>query len=87
MSIIDTLITNRTQSDVTRWRTLHDKGWGGMTAGEKTEWFAGVKGAYNAADLNRVGEAIEYIADLFGGFGFPMMITPKTDWALSLIHI
>ena len=52
MSIIDTLITNRTQSDVTRWRTLHDKGWGGMTAGEKTEWFAGVKGAYNAADLN-----------------------------------
>ena len=83
MSIIDTLITDRTQSDVTRWRTLHDRGWGGMTEGEKAEWSAGVKGAYNATDLNRVGEAIEYIADLFGGFGFPMAITPKTDWAIK----
>lgn len=83
MSIIDTLITDRTQSDVTRWRTLHDKGWAGMTADEKAEWSAGVKGAYNATDLNRVGEAIEYIADLFGGFGFPMAITPKTDWAIK----
>lgn len=83
MGIIDTLITDRTQSDVTRWRTLHDKGWAGMTADEKAEWSAGVKGAYNATDLNRVGEAIEYIADLFGGFGFPMVITPKTDWTIN----
>ena len=76
MSIIDTLITDRTQSDVTRWRTLHDKGWDGMTEGEKVEWSAGVRGAYNATDLNRVG-------DLFGGFGFPMAITPKTDWTIN----
>ena len=83
MSIIDTLITDRTQSDVTRWRTLQDTGWDGMTEGEKVEWSAGVRGAYNATDLNRVGEAIEYIADLFGGFGFPMAITPKTDWTIN----
>lgn len=83
MSIIDTLITDRTQSDVTRWRTLHDKGWVGMTADEKAEWSAGVRGAYNATDLNRVGEAIEYIADLFSGFGFPMDIMPKTDWTIN----
>ena len=70
MSIIDTLITNRTQSDVTRWRTLHDKGWGGMTAGEKTEWFAGVKGAYNAADLNRVGEAMNISLICSAGLDF-----------------
>ena len=83
MSIIDTLITNRTQSDVTRWRTLHDRGWAGMTDDEKAEWSAGMKGAYNATDLNRVGEAILYIADLFGGFGFPMEITPRTDWDID----
>lgn len=87
MSIIDTLITNRTQSDVTRWRTLHDRGWAGMTDDEKAEWTSGMRGAYNAADLNRVGEAIEYIADLFGGFGFPIEIEPKTDWDIDDIPI
>lgn len=70
MSIIDTLITDRTQSDITRWRALHDKGWAGMTADEKAEWSAGMKGAYNATDLNRVNEALIYLRDLFGGFGF-----------------
>ena len=25
MSVLDTLITDRTQADVTRWKTLHDK--------------------------------------------------------------
>ena len=70
MSIIDILITDRTQSDITRWRTLHDKGWANMTADEKTEWTAGMKGAYNATDLNRVNNALIYLRDLFGGFGF-----------------
>lgn len=70
MSIIDTLITDRTQSDITRWRTLHDKGWANMTADEKAEWTAGMKGAYNATDLNRVNDALIYLRDLFGGFGF-----------------
>lgn len=70
MGIIDTLITDRTQSDVTRWRTLHDRGWAGMTADERAEWSAGMKGAYNATDLNRVNDALIYLRDLFGGFGF-----------------
>lgn len=53
-----------------------------MTEGEKAEWSAELKGAYNATDLNRVGEAIEYIADLFGGFGFLWRYS-KTDWAIK----
>lgn len=54
MSVLDTLITDRTQADVTRWKTLHDKGWFRMSPEEKVEWSSGLKGTYNATDLNRV---------------------------------
>lgn len=33
-----------------------------MTAAEQAEWLTGMKGAYNAADLNRVGIALNYLA-------------------------
>lgn len=61
MSVLDTLITDRTQADVTRWKTLHDKGWFRMSPEEKVEWSSGLKGTYNASDLNRVTAAMEYI--------------------------
>lgn len=70
MSIIDTLITDRTQSDVTRWRTLRDKGWAGMTADEKAEWSAGMKGAYNATDLNRVIAAMDTLNTEMKKYGY-----------------
>lgn len=45
MSVIDTLVTDRTAADVTRWRVLREKGLAGMTTDELTEWLAGMKGA------------------------------------------
>lgn len=59
MSIIDTLITNRTQGDV-----------GARNA----------KGTYNASDLNRVGAAMNYVADRLKDAGYDPHISPKTDW-------
>lgn len=59
MSIIDTLVTDRTQADV--------------SAGN-------AKGAYNAADLNRVGAAMNYVADRLRAAGYDPHIRPKTDW-------
>ena len=56
------LITDRTQADVDRVRQLAQKGFGNMTADEKTEWLNGLKGAYNASDLNRVGNAVNYLS-------------------------
>ena len=56
------LITDRTQADVDRVKYLAAKGWAKMTAAEKAEWQAGPKGAYNATDLNRVGNAVNYLA-------------------------
>ena len=38
------------------------------------------KGTYNAADLNRVGEAMNYVADRLRSAGYDPHISPKTDW-------
>lgn len=68
--IIDTLITDRTAADVARVHELAVKGYAGMTAAELAElaeWLAGMKGAYNAVDLNRVGTALNYLRDRLTG--------------------
>lgn len=92
MSVIDTLITDRTQAHVDRLKQLMKIGWQNMTDDEKAEYISGgadqltdmngeplfdsqneplysadlsgvQKGAYNYTDLNRVEEAVDYIAD------------------------
>lgn len=109
-TIIDTLITDRTQADVDRVNELAAKGYAhmvanmttemltdvqlakewalkeyvGMTEAELDEWFAGMKGAYNAADLNRVGTALNYLAGRLGPIcGKSITWTAKTDWAVT----
>ena len=59
MSIINTLVTARTQADV-------DAG--------------NAKGTYNASDLNRVGAAMNYVADRLRAAGYDPHISPKADW-------
>ena len=62
MSVIDTLVTDRTEADVSRYSELRDKGWAEMTAAERAEWAAGMKGAYNPnSDMNRVASAMSYL--------------------------
>lgn len=65
-TIIYTLITDRTTADVARVHELAVKGYAGMTAAELAEWLAGMKGAYNDVDLNRVGTALNYLRDRLG---------------------
>lgn len=74
------LITDRTQADVDRVRQLAQKGLGNMTADEKTEWLNGLKGAYNASDLNRVGAAVAYVAGRLKGYGYAVSVSPRQDW-------
>ena len=74
------LITDRTQADVERVRQLAQKGFGNMTADEKTEWLNGLKGAYNASDLNRVGAAVAYVAGRLTGYGYAVNVSPRQDW-------
>lgn len=51
MSIIDTLITDRTRS-----------------------------GHYDITDLNRVGEAMYFVAERLRTFGYDVVVSPKIDW-------
>lgn len=92
MSVLDSLVTDRTQAHVDRLKALMRIGWQNMTDEEKAEYLGGgleqlrdannqplfdsnneplysndsggvQKGAYNYTDLNRVEEAVDYIAD------------------------
>lgn len=41
------------------------------------------KGFYNASDLNRVGAAVQYVAERFAAQGYKVAVSPKTDWLAS----
>ena len=83
-TIIVTLVTDRTQADVERVRELAAKGFSAMTSDEQAEWLAGMKGAYNASDLNRVGTALNYLAGRLASIcGKSITWTAKTDWAVT----
>ena len=69
------LITDRSPADVERVRYLASL-WGPSagqwrgTAAELAEWNAGLKGAYNARDLNRVTLAASYLLTKLAGMGY-----------------
>lgn len=41
------------------------------------------KGFYNATDLNRVGQNLQYLADVLRGYGYNVFVNPKTDWTIT----
>ena len=75
------MITDRTVMDFMRWLELRNKGYANMTEDERAEWDSGMKGAYNVGDLNRVGAAVQYVADRLVSYGYQVSVNPKTDWA------
>lgn len=72
MSIIDTLITDRTAADTAALEALFAKAKAGTITDE--EWAVLTdpthKGAYNYTDLNRVSTALEYLRDRLNGYGY-----------------
>lgn len=85
----NTLITDRTAADFNRWLTLRNKGFSNMTDTEKAEWLTGtMKGAYNKADLNRVGECLNYLHDRLKDANYityQTTFTAKTNWTITSI--
>lgn len=77
------LITDRTQADVDYAARLNAAGWDGMTEDERTAWTLGLKGTYNASDLNRVGNAVNYVAGRLESAGYSASVDPKIDWLES----
>ncbi len=41
---------------------------------------------YNDSDLNRVGAAVQYVAERFAAQGYTVTVHPKTDWTEKDIH-
>lgn len=83
MSIIDDLITDRKAADVAQVKSLLALANVGDASAQYRLENEDFKGAYNAADLNRVGTACEYLHGLITDMGYdvPNYTTPKTDWA------
>ena len=84
-----TLITDRTQADYNRWEQLRNKGFANMTDTERAEWSAGnLKGSYHNSDLNRVGEALNYLHDRLlnaGYITYQNTFVAKTNWTITSI--
>lgn len=81
------LITDRTRADVERAIDLSVKGLLDMTADELAEFYAGMKGAYNATDLNRVESAVQYIANRLPIAGKSLNLDVKTLWEIKDVPI
>lgn len=80
------LVTDRTQADVDKVVKLQLKGWSNMTDQERQEWDAGLKGAYNASDLNRVQGAVTYLKNRLELAGYNVQnIIPGPIWYTSSI--
>ena len=74
------LIYDRTLEDVAEVRRLLAKldpeTGDGLTAAEQAKWDAGLKGAYNFTDLNRVEAAVKQLAAALTSAGYPVAVTP-----------
>ena len=77
------LITDRTERDVERWRLLQSKGYDGLSEEEKAEWQAGMKGAYNYEDLNRIESAVIFIANRLAEHGYYVYPEVKPSWSIT----
>lgn len=79
------LITDRTQQDVDRIRELAKKlNAGTATVEELAEWNSIVlKGSYDYSDLNRVGDAVQYLSEILKSHGYDCPVSPKLDWLES----
>ncbi len=85
----DFLITDRTIADVERVRYLSAL-WGPTpgqwrgTRAELTEWSDGMKGAYNAKDLNRLTMAANYLLTRLKGSGYKV---PEATAPVSMVSV
>lgn len=79
------LITDRTQQDVDRIRELAKKlNVGTATVEELAEWNSiALKGSYDYSDLNRVGDAVQYLSEILKSHGYDCPVSPKLDWSES----
>lgn len=81
--IIETLITDRTISDVTAVSGLAEAIKNGTATAEQVRQYLEVnqKGAYNHTDLNRVEEAVLYVAERLKEYGYLSTLPITRHWS------
>lgn len=73
------LIYDRTTDDAAEALRLARKAFAGtLTDEEKTVWLAGLKGAYNTADMNRVAAAVSTLSGLLNEAGYKNEISAQS---------
>ncbi|MGI6751077.1 MAG: hypothetical protein ACOX4U_00430 [Anaerovoracaceae bacterium] len=78
----------RTQADVDRVQSLNKRiigsGWDSLAPEERTEWAAGLIGAWNADDINRVEIDTKYLSEKLLSYGYGISNPNfKTDWMMA----
>lgn len=87
--MLKSLIFNRTENDVQLVKDLRKKildlgGFDKLTDDEQALFLTDLKGAYNASDLNRVGEWVLYLSTLYPQLSYDApTINVKIDWVNS----
>lgn len=79
------LITDRTQADVEEAKRIRNKLLEGkpLTEEESAAYLAGMRGAYNASDMNRVGNAVQYIAGRLAAERYGVYVNPRIGWTMN----
>lgn len=77
------LITDRTAQDIQAVFDLLAKGKENWTEEETQLWLSGMKGAYNATDLNRIENAVNYIAERYKTVGIFPVVNTKNIWSMT----
>jgi hypothetical protein len=85
------LVTDRTQADAREVRQLIQRinragGWEFASAEDKARFSMQLKGAYNAEDLNRVGQVVAFLTGELAMSGYAVETEPKTNWAVEDIQ-
>lgn len=83
MTILDTLIIDRTSADLSFYNYLKEKIQLRTATAEEWDLWQELesKAAYNASDLNRIAKAIEYVSGLLADYGCTVKGHPKSDWS------
>ena len=82
------LVYDRTVEDVERALALAKKAEAGtLTDAEKNEWLAGMKGCYNASDMNRVEAAVQTLAAELNAAGYAVEVEPQSFAETDIIRL
>ena len=84
-TLLDGLITDRTPADVEDVKALAERIKAGTATEEQVQAYLNVlqKGAYTYRDMNRVAEAVQYVAERLRQFGYLSRLPVVQFWAVG----